>query len=371
MKRRANGEGAVYRRRDGRWEGRVSLGDGGRRSLFGKTQREVLDKLRALEREQERGLPLAIGHGSVGEFLAGWLESSRPRVRLRTWIRYEQLARVHTAAMAKLPLAKLGPQHLERLYAMCLRAGAAPMTVRHLHALLHKAMDQAEKWGLVARNVVTLVSPPRATHQEMRTLNEEQTRAFLAAVSGDRLSSLYLLAVTTGMRQGEILALRWRDVDLDHTSVQIQQTIQSLPGSGYIFTSPKTVKSRRKVELTNTMIGALRQHRTRQIEERFAAAGGWHELDLVFTNEVGLPIRADRLRWNFQRTLVRANLPRIRFHDLRHTAATLLLGRGVHPKIVSEMLGHSTIAITLDTYSHVTPTMQRAAAAAMDVVLGG
>jgi len=371
VKRRANGEGAVYQRKDSRWEGRVSLGDGKRQSVFGKTQREVIDKIRALPRSPESGMPLPKGHASVGEYLAGWLESSRPRVRPRTWVRYEQLARVHAGAIAKLPLAKLGPQHLDRLYAARLEAGAAPMTVRHLHALLHKAIGQAEKWGLVARNVVTLVAPPRAPHHEMTTLSEEQTRAFLDVTAGERLEALYVLAVTTGMRQGEILALRWRDVDLDHSSAQIQQSIQFLAGSRYVFIPPKTVKSRRKVELTKTAIVALRRHRARQLEERFAAVGGWEELDLVFANEVGRPTTADRLRWNFQRTLVRAKLPRIRFHDLRHTAATLLLGRGVHPKIVSEMLGHSTTAITLDLYSHVTPTMQREAAAIFDSVLGG
>ena len=140
------------------------------------------------------------------------------------------------------------------------------------------------------------------------------------------------------------------------------------PGSG--STRKPHQCQRRKVELTKAAIVALRRHRTRQLEERFAAVGGWEELDLVFANEVGRPTTADRLRWNFQRTLVRANLPRIRFHDLRHTAATLLLGRGVHPKIVSEMLGHSTIAITLDLYSHVIPTMQQDAAAAFDLVIG-
>ncbi|MDP9266351.1 MAG: site-specific integrase [Chloroflexota bacterium] len=245
------------------------------------------------------------------------------------------------------------------------------MTVRHLHALLHKAFDQAEKWGLVARNVVALVSPPTAPHQEMKTLSEAQTRTFLEAVAGERFEALHVLAVSSGMRQGEILALRWSDLDLDRASAQIQRSIQFLPGDRYVFTPPKTTKSRRKVELTKTVVAALRRHRARQIAERLASAGGWADLDLVFADEAGGPTSPDRVRWAFQRVLKDAGLPRIRFHDLRHTAATLLLGCGVHPKIVSEMLGHSTIAITLDLYSHVTPTMQREAAAVLDSVLGG
>ena len=172
------------------------------------------------------------------------------------------------------------------------------------------------------------------------------------------------------MRQGEILALRWSDLDLDRASAQIQRSIQFVRDR-YIFTPPKTAKSRRKVELTQTAIAALRRQRVRQVAERLASSGGWSDLDLVFADEAGGPTSPSRVRWAFQRVLKSAGLPRIRFHDLRHTAATLLLGRGVHPKIVSEMLGHSTIAITLDLYSHVTPTMQREAAAVLDTVMGG
>lgn len=245
------------------------------------------------------------------------------------------------------------------------------MTVRHLHALLHKAFGQAEKWGLVARNVVALVAPPTAVSREMKTLSEVQTRTFLDAAAGERFEALYVLAVSTGMRMGEILALRWSDVDFDRGSAQVQRSIQFVAHDRYVFTPPKTTKSRRKVELTKTAVAALRSRRARQLAERLASAGAWSDLDLVFADEAGGPTSPDRLRWAFQRVLAQAGLPRIRFHDLRHTAATLLLGRGVHPKIVSEMLGHSTIAITLDLYSHVTPTMQREAAAVLESVLEG
>ena len=257
MKRRANGEGTIKHRKDGRWEIQVVLPDGSRQSLFGKTQRAALDELGALRKSQEKGISHPNDRQKVGTYLTTWLEGARPKLRPRTWIRYEQLARVHTDSIAKLPLAKLGPQHIERLYAERLKAGSAPMTVRHLHALLHKAFDQAEKWGLVARNAVALVSPPTAAHQEMKTLSEAQTRTFLEAVAGERFEALHVLAVSTGMRQGEILALRWSDLDLDRASAQIQRSIQFVPGDQYIFTPPKTTKSRRQVELTQTAIAAL------------------------------------------------------------------------------------------------------------------
>ncbi len=326
---------------------------------------------REAERERDKnGRPERSEHQTFGKHLDDWLAVAKTKVRGRTWIRYEQMARVHTNGIAGIPLGRLGPQHLERLYAGRLSSGSAPETIRHVHALIHKVLREAMLWGLVPRNVATLVSPPRPVRHEMRTFTEDEARAFLAAVAGDRFEPLYVLAVSTGMRQGEILGLRWRDVDLERATLQVQQGVQIVAGEP-VFVPPKTPKSRRKIELTKVAVAALRRQRARQLEERLAAGGAWHERDLVFADEAGGVVRHDRVRWNFQQTLRRAGLPRIRFHDLRHTAATIALGRGVHPKIVSEMLGHSTIAITLDLYSHVTPTMQREAAAVFDAVLSG
>ncbi len=185
-----------------------------------------------------------------------------------------------------------------------------------------------------------------------------------------RLEALYVLAVTTGMRQGEILGLRWRDVDVDQGMVQVRGSMQALKGVGLHIAEPKTAGSRRHVMLSQRPIEALRRHRVAQAAERLRAGAGWEDNDLVFANEVGRPIAAGNLlRRSFEPLLKSAGLPRIRFHDLRHTSATLLLGQGVHPKIVSEMLGHSKITTTLDLYSHVTPTMQREAVRAFDAIL--
>ena len=192
----------------------------------------------------------------------------------------------------------------------------------------------------------------------------------MRAASGDRFEALYVLALTTGMRQGEILALKWPEVDLDSGMIQVKATLHRTR-AGFEFLEPKTARSRRQIALTGAAVAALRGHRAAQIEERLGCPY-WDDPELVFASEVGTPIQSPNLlRRSFFPLLDRAGLPRIRFHDLRHTAATLLLGQGVHPKIVSEMLGHSNIAITLDLYSHVTPTMQKAAVEALDAVLSG
>jgi integrase len=207
---------------------------------------------------------------------------------------------------------------------------------------------------------------------EMHTLTAEQSKALLAAAHGDRFEALYHIALTTGARQGEILGLRWRDVSLESASVQIQGTLARTT-EGFAVAEPKTRQSGRSVLLTATTIDALRRHRVRQNEERLAVGRAWDDSwGLVFPNEIGRPVEAGNLlRRSFWPLLLKAGLPRMRFHDLRHSAATLLLSRNVHPKIVSEMLRHSQISVTLDRYSHVAPTMQRAATEAMEAMLGG
>jgi integrase len=215
-----------------------------------------------------------------------------------------------------------------------------------------------------------LVDAPRMRHHEMATLSEEQARAFLTATVGDRLEALFVLALATGMRQGELLALKWRDVDFSSGTLQVWATLQHTL-AGYEFRKPKTAHSRRRIALSELAQEALRLHYTRQVEERRHADPGWQDLDLVFPTRIGGPKDGyNLLRQSFFPLLRRANLPCMRFHNLRHIAATLLLGRGINPKIVSEMLGHSHIAITLHLYSHVTSHMQQQAADAMDAALG-
>ncbi|MBV9100379.1 MAG: site-specific integrase, partial [Candidatus Dormibacteraeota bacterium] len=371
--KRGNGEGSVRKRPDGRWEARIAFerdGHAVRRSVYADTRDEAARLLRAAIKAQEEGLPIPDGRQTVGAYLTDWLNGSKSNLRPQTWRGYERDLRLHVIPfVGRLRLAQMLPADLHRLYQARVDAGLSPTTVRHVHEILSKALGQAARWGLITRNPAGLVQPPRRAYYEMQTLDREQTRALLEAARGDRLQALYVLAVTAGMRQGELLALRWRDVDLDMGRLRVTGTLDWPRGATPTISDPKTARSRRQIQLAASALAALRQHRSRQASERLATEGWGDPLGLVFTNELGRPVDASNLRRAFSKLLMKAGLPPIRFHDLRHTAATLLLSRGVHPKIASEMLGHATVAFTLDVYSHVTETMQQEAANAMDAIL--
>jgi len=371
-KRRANHEGTIYKRQDGRWVASVTLPGGKRKSFYGQTRQEVAQKLTVGLKARLDGVPLPSEQLKVRRYLQEWLQGAQPTVRPSTWRRYEQLLRVHALpTLGTLPLARLEPRHVQRLYADCLAQGLAPATVRQLHAVLHRALGQAVKWGTVARNVAALVSPPRVKRHEIMPLSAVQARTLLESAQGDRFEALYVLALTTGMRLGELLGLRWQDVDLAAGMLQVRHTLLRIR-DGLQLTEPKTARSRRHIALAPSAVDALRHHRSRQATVRLRLGQVWEDHDLVFANEIGKPVEAGNLlRRSFWVLLEKAELPHIRFHDLRHTAATLLLQQSVHPKVVSELLGHSSIGLTLDTYSHVIPDMQQQAVAAMDSLLKG
>ncbi len=372
--KRGNGEGSVNQLSDGRWQARVTLEGGTRKAFYGATRAEAAQKLTAALRDRDRGLPVGLDERqTVGQYLTAWLETVRPTIRPRTWQRYSELLMLHAApSLGKVALTKLTAQQVQRLYSAKLAEGLSSTTVHHLHAVLHRALGQAERLGLVARNVCDLVDVPRMAERELHVLNPDQVRQLFTAAQGERLEALFVLAMTTGMREGELLALRWADVDLERGIVRVRATLQRTKEAGYLLAAPKTKQSRRQITLATRACDALRAHRIRQAEERLRLGAAWDgTLDLVFPNQTGHPMDAMNLTHrHFQPLLVRAGLPRLRFHDLRHTAATLLLGRGVNPKIVSEMLGHASIAITLDIYSHVLSDMQAQAAVEMDAALG-
>jgi integrase len=306
----------------------------------------------------------------MAQYLRNWLVSKQIEMRPSAFRRIEEHVRLRLIpALGQTRLIKLAPQQIQTLYAESLAAGLSPATVRGMHFTLRNALDTAVIQGALSRKPIDAVKKPRQMRHEMQVLSAEQAREFLDAARVERLEPLYLLALHTGMRQGELLGLRWKDVHLDLNSLNITTTV-SWDASGYHFGEPKTKRSRRRVALSPAIVAALRTHRTKLAEERLQAGAAWQDYGLVFPTLLGTPQSPSNIRTrSLNRILTRAHLPLIRFHDLRHTAATLALSANVDPKIVSEMLGHSSVAFTLDTYSHVLPTMQTDAAAVMEQLL--
>jgi integrase len=370
-KKRSNGEGTICQRRDGLWTAAVSLDAGKRKWVYGKTRQEVHYKLTEALKARQDGLPAIGGRQTVEQYLTGWLNTKRATRSYRTWQGYAELVRLHVVpTIGKIALTKLTPQRIQQLYTEKLASGLSTTTVRHLHAMLHTALEQAVKHSLVARNVCDLVDAPRFASHDMHTLTAEEAQRFLKLAQGDRFEALYVLALTTGLREGELLGLRWRYVDVERGALQVRGNVQRIEGKP-VVKEPKTDSSARQVLLTKFAVDALRQHRLRQLEERLKMGDTWDEQDLVFPNQVGGPMYAQNfLSRSYLPLRKRAGIPQVRFHDLRHSAATLLLASGVHPKVVSEILGHSRIAVTMDLYSHVTMTMQHDAVNVMDNLFG-
>ena len=250
-------------------------------------------------------------------------------------------------------------------------SGLSPRSVGYLRAVLRQALGQAERWGMVTRNVARLADPPRIPRHEVRPFSPEEARRFLDAIRGDRLEALYLVALGVGLRQGEILGLAWSDVDLEASTLTVRHALQRVDRV-LVLVEPKSATSRRIIALPALVRDALRAHRTRQRTERLLAGSRWHDdpRDVVFRTTVGTPMDGIAVTRRFQAVLRQAGLPRQRFHDLRHACASLLLAQGVAPRVVMETLGHSQISLTLNTYSHVIPALGRAAADQMDAVLG-
>lgn len=373
--RRGRGEGSVFKRRTGVWVARLDLEyQGGRRKrkeFQAATQRAVQEWLAQAKRRTHDNLPIPDGRYRVGMFLTAWLRDvAEPSVKVSTYTRYRELIDLHVMpTLSTRVLTRLAPDDLQTLYAQKLAEGLSPRTVGHIHRVLHRAFADAVAWGKLGRNPCDAVRPPMVKQKEMNVLTPEQTRRLLAAAEGDPLEALYYLAVSGGLRQGEILALRWSDIDLDRRIVQVRRTIRAVVGRGFMEWEPKSERSKRSVKLIEGAVSALQRHRVRQAEQRLLASS-WGDEDRVFTNSVGRPILPGNLiRRSFRPLLNRAGLPPVRFHDLRHGAATLLLSEGVPAKVVSEMLGHASVALTLDVYSHVTESMQQQAADAMARVL--
>lgn len=372
-RKRGQNEGSIYQRKDGRWVAALSVP--GRKSpvtRYARTKVDARKRLREMQSELESGMQLGKAPATLATFLERWLELSvKPSVKARTWEGYESIVRVRIVPrIGQVKVSEVTPALLQGLYSDLADTGLSAHSIRRTHAVLHRAFSQAMRWGEMVRNPCDAVDQPRAGRKEMPTLSADQVGLLLTSTASDRYHAVYALAVTTGMRLGEILGLKWSDVELDAGRLSIRRSLQRQRVGGLTFTEPKTAKSRRTVELSRTALAALREHRTRQLRERLAMGAVWQDFDLVFTNAIGGALDPGGVSTAFQVALSSAGLPKVRFHDLRHTAATLCLQAGVHIKLVSEMLGHSSVVITMDTYSHVVPTMHSAAPRAIDELLG-
>ena len=313
---------------------------------------------------------------TVGEWIDRWLPAMEPKVRPSTFRDYKMgLTRVKDR-LGKKRLQDLRPLDVEDFYTSLLKTGhrfgggLSPKSVRNVHIALRRSLADAERYGVVPRNVAALVKPPSVTRPELTTWTADDVRTFLASVTDDRLSALYRCLITTGMRRGEALGLRWSSTNLDAGRVLVERSlvvVNDVVG----WSAPKTPRSRRAVSLDSETVVAIRAHRKRQLEERVLAGDAWEDEDLVFCDGLGGPLHPDRFTRTFQSAARRAGVPRIRLHDLRHTWATLALTAGVHPKVVSERLGHATTAITLDVYSHVQPILDAEAAGTVADLFAG
>jgi integrase len=373
MPKRSNGEGTITKRSDDRWAGAVTLPDGTRKWCYGKTQQEVVKKIATLRQERDSGLPVSKERRTLADYMESWLRMAKPSLRPGTLANYSWYTRKYIIpTLGNVPLTKLNGEHVQRLLATKSAEGLASTTVRKVYSVLHAALNEAVAIGLIPRNVATGVRKPRLRRVEMKAWNPEQVRKFLAVAANDRLYALYVVALSTGLREGELMALRWSDVTLPDDgsdgALRIQHTLHWL-GRMMSLDEVKTDTGRRQIHLSAHATQALREHRKRQYEERTARGPIWQSHDLVFCNQVGGALRVSNFRRDFRKLIAQAGAPFIRPYDMRHTAATLLLLAGVHVKVVSEMLGHSSVAITLSIYSHVLPMIQRDAAAAMDRLL--
>jgi integrase len=364
---RGKNEGSIHQRKNGTWRAQVSL-DGQRLSFTARTKRECQDWIKQTIGQIDQGLSFASTTIPFGEFLNIWLTSNQSSIRPSTWAHYEQLVRSHVLPhLSQIKIKDLNSTQIQRLYNHLLASEVGTYTVIKIHAVLHSALEYAVKSGLANRNVLDAVIPPSQPTKEMKFLDEGQVSQLLITARGSRMEALIHLAVSTGMRQMELLGLKWTDLDwIKHTLKIERQLIRS---DSVQFAQPKTRTSRRTVVLGENAIRILRRHNELQNEERMRAGDAWKEYGLIFTSVMGTPIHYRNLMRDFKNLLFAAGLPEIRFHDLRHTAASLMLNHGIPVIIVSRRLGHARPSITLDIYGHLIPGMQEEAAQMIDELI--
>ncbi len=351
------------------WLVRVFLGrdTNGKRKFHNKTikgaKKDAQKALNSMLRDADLGLLGNSQKQTLNEYLDVWLDTiAKPRLQYRTFKDYGDLLRRYVReSLGNIKLSDLKAVHIQTLYGKMLERGLSPRIVRYTHATLSSALKEAVKLDILPRNVATLVQLPKQTKKEMDVLSKHEAILFLETLEGERMATMFSFALASGMRCQEYLGLQWKDINFEQGTATVQRAVVwHRTGGGWHFSQPKTAKSRRTVPLPSTVMQELRRHRIRQNEERLKLGAAWHQNDFVFPSEIGTPLNPPNVTRHFKRILKKAEIrTSIRLYDLRHTTATLLLQAGINPKIVSERLGHATIVLTLDTYSHVLPNMQK------------
>ena len=372
-RQRGRGEGSIYQRKDGRWVASMVLEDHSRKYYYGQTRKEAHEKLKNAQHKYEQGILATGPQQTVKQYLEYWLEDvHKAKIRLGSYDAYRTILDSHILPeLGHIRLQKLTTQLVQSFYDRKQKQGYSASRVRAIHAVLHRSLEHAKRIKLVGSNVCDGVELPRSEQHEIQPLTPEQARLLLQKVHEHHLEALLTLAISTGMRKGEILALRWHDVDLQIATLHIHRTLSYMAHYGFQEGEPKTAKSRRKISLPHFVIESLMRHHALQLEAKLQADEIWEDHDLVFPNKRGGFIVPMTLANHFTRLLAEIGLPHIRFHDLRHSAATLLLSMGVPARVVQEILGHSSFSTTMDRYSHVLPSMQREAMEKMDDLLRG
>lgn len=363
-KKSAYGGGSVYPLKDGRYAASIKDPVSGKRIVrYGKTRKEAEKRLEDIKFEIRQGTLATGPDQTVEKYMVYWLEEiHRPLIGVATYERYRGIVYNYIIpVIGHIHLQKLSPYHIQNVCNKAKDAGLAPGSIGKIRQVLHTALDKAVSWNLVTRNVCDVVLPPRAPRAEHPVLTIDQARHLLRVARGHRLEGLLTLVIATGMRKGELVALKWEDINFEEGSLQIRRSMARIGSHGIVTKEPKTARGRRKIILPQFVIDALKQHRAYQLERKAEAGPKWEENNFVFPNIYGRYLDATIVHRLFKKLLVEAGFPDMRFHDLRHSAATILLSMGVHPKVVQELLGHSQISITMDTYSHVLPSVQKEA----------
>lgn len=374
--RRGHGEGSIYQREsDGLWVSVVNLGwiDGKRKRkyIYGKTRKEVAEKLNEDLNRQQRGLPVETERQTVEQFLTRWLEDEvKPNREPGTYSRYEQIVRLHIVPdLGPTQVTKLTPQHVRQLLKRKEAAGASPQLTGYIKRVLGIALSRAMKWELVARNVATLVDTPKVEREEIVPWTREEALRFLDKAKDDPIGALFTVALALGLRKGEATGLTWDDVDFENGMIHVRYQLQLVKGEGLVRKRLKTKRSRRAIHLPQQVADALTAHQAKQAETRLLAGSRWQETGYVFTSTIGTPLYPSRVGSIFARIVKEADVPVRRFHDQRHFCATLLLAQGVPPRVVMGILGHSTIEMLMDRYGHVFEESRKEAAGIMEAAL--